>query len=60
VLLNDPVISGVVTNLARPSSNVTGFTNFEVSMGGAARILHPSALRARFTHPGMLSNSRVT
>ena len=34
VLWSDPVISGVVTNLARPSSNVTGFTNFEVSMGG--------------------------
>jgi putative tryptophan/tyrosine transport system substrate-binding protein len=30
----DPVGSGVVTNLARPSGNVTGFTNFEVSMGG--------------------------
>jgi putative ABC transport system substrate-binding protein len=29
----DPVASGVVTNLARPSGNVTGFTNFEVSMG---------------------------
>jgi putative tryptophan/tyrosine transport system substrate-binding protein len=30
----DPVASGVVTNLARPSGNATGFTNFEVSMGG--------------------------
>jgi putative tryptophan/tyrosine transport system substrate-binding protein len=29
----DPVASGLVTNLARPSGNVTGFTNFEVSMG---------------------------
>jgi putative ABC transport system substrate-binding protein len=29
----DPVASGVVTNLARPSGNATGFTNFEVSMG---------------------------
>jgi len=30
----DPVGSGVVTNLARPNGNATGFTNFEVSMGG--------------------------
>jgi putative tryptophan/tyrosine transport system substrate-binding protein len=30
----DPVGSGVVTNLARPNGNITGFTNFEVSMGG--------------------------
>ena len=29
----DPVASGLVTNLARPNGNVTGFTNFEVSMG---------------------------
>jgi putative ABC transport system substrate-binding protein len=29
----DPVASGLVTNLARPSGDVTGFTNFEVSMG---------------------------
>ena len=33
-LVLDPVASGVVTNLARPGGNVTGFTNFEVSMGG--------------------------
>jgi putative ABC transport system substrate-binding protein len=29
----DPVASGLMTSLARPSGNVTGFTNFEVSMG---------------------------
>ena len=29
----DPVASGLLTNLARPSGNITGFTNFEVSMG---------------------------
>jgi putative tryptophan/tyrosine transport system substrate-binding protein len=33
-LVLDPVASGVVRNLARPGGNVTGFTNFEVSMGG--------------------------
>jgi hypothetical protein len=33
-LVLDPVASGVVTNLVQPGGNVTGFTNFEVSMGG--------------------------
>jgi putative tryptophan/tyrosine transport system substrate-binding protein len=32
--VSDPVGSGLVTNLARPSGNITGFTNFEYSMGG--------------------------
>jgi putative tryptophan/tyrosine transport system substrate-binding protein len=30
----DPVSSGLVTNLARPEGNITGFTNFELSIGG--------------------------
>jgi putative ABC transport system substrate-binding protein len=30
----DPVASGVVARLARPSGNVTGFATFEPSMGG--------------------------
>ena len=30
----DPVSSGFVTNLARPEGNITGFTNFEFSVGG--------------------------
>jgi putative tryptophan/tyrosine transport system substrate-binding protein len=33
-LLLDPVASGLVTNMARPAGNITGFTNFEPSMGG--------------------------
>jgi len=33
-LVLDPVASGLVTNLARPGGNLTGFTNFETSMGG--------------------------
>src|SRR6516165_806168 len=30
----DPVSAGFVTNLARPAGNITGFTNFEFSIGG--------------------------
>jgi putative ABC transport system substrate-binding protein len=32
--VSDPIGSGFVTNLARPTGNVTGFANFEPSMGG--------------------------
>ena len=31
----DPVSAGFVTNLARPEVNITGFTNFEFSVGGS-------------------------
>ena len=31
---SDPVGSGLVASLARPGSNITGFTNFEFSMAG--------------------------
>ena len=34
VLVADPVAQGFVINLARPEGNITGFTNFEFSMGG--------------------------
>jgi putative tryptophan/tyrosine transport system substrate-binding protein len=34
VQVADPVGQGFVTNLARPEGNITGFTNFEFSMGG--------------------------
>jgi ABC-type uncharacterized transport system substrate-binding protein len=34
VKLADPVGSGFIENLARPGGNITGFTNFESSMGG--------------------------
>jgi putative ABC transport system substrate-binding protein len=32
--ISDPIGSGIVTNLARPSGNVTGFTTFEPSLTG--------------------------
>jgi putative ABC transport system substrate-binding protein len=32
--ISDPVGSGLVSNLARPEGNMTGFTDFEYSMGG--------------------------
>jgi putative tryptophan/tyrosine transport system substrate-binding protein len=34
VTISDPVGSGVVSNLARPDANVTGFTQHEYSMAG--------------------------
>ena len=34
VTVSDPLGSGLVNSLARPNGNVTGFTNFEFSMGG--------------------------
>jgi putative tryptophan/tyrosine transport system substrate-binding protein len=34
VSVTDPVSNGFVTELARPGGNITGFTNFEATMGG--------------------------
>src|SRR5262249_11472053 len=34
VLASDPIGNGFVENLARPGGNLTGFSNFEFSMGG--------------------------
>ena len=34
VAIADPVRTGVVLSLAHPGGNITGFTNFEASMGG--------------------------
>ena len=32
--ISDPVGTGLISNLARPEGNLTGFTDFEYSMGG--------------------------
>lgn len=34
VSIADPIAGGFVTSLARPGGNMTGFTNYEYSMGG--------------------------
>src|SRR5262249_40271754 len=34
VMITDPVSSGLVSSLAYPGGNITGFTNYEYSMGG--------------------------
>ena len=33
-VVTDPVSGGLVTNLASPGANVTGFTNYEFNIGG--------------------------
>jgi len=50
VSVSDPVGSGFVTDLARPTGNITGFANFQPSMGGKwlemLREVAPSVERA--------------
>ncbi len=49
-VLGDPVAAGFVDSLARPGGNVTGFMNFEFSMGGKwlelLKQIAPSVTRA--------------
>jgi hypothetical protein len=42
--VGDPVALGLVTNLARPSGNITGFTSFDYAIGG--KWLHAQGVRA--------------
>jgi putative ABC transport system substrate-binding protein len=52
VQLADPVGSGVVSGLARPGGNITGFANYEYSFGGkwleALKEVAPQVVRAMF------------
>jgi putative ABC transport system substrate-binding protein len=56
VQVADPVGSGFVSSLARPGGNVTGFTNFEPSMGGKwlelLKEAAPEVTRALVIHNG--------
>jgi putative ABC transport system substrate-binding protein len=50
VSVTDPVSNGFVAELARPGGNITGFTNFEATMGGKwvelLKKIAPSTARA--------------
>jgi len=55
-MVADPAGSGFIENLARPGGNITGFTNFEASMGGkwleTLREAAPTTTRVLvFLHP---------
>jgi putative ABC transport system substrate-binding protein len=65
VHLADPVVSGLVASLARPGGNLTGFTNFESSIGGKwvelLKEIAPGVARAALlfspkTHTGQFFN----
>jgi ABC-type uncharacterized transport system substrate-binding protein len=61
VQVADPVGSGFVESLARPGGNVTGFANFEGSMGGkwveALKEIAPATTRALILlHPETVAN----
>jgi putative tryptophan/tyrosine transport system substrate-binding protein len=57
--VSDPVESGFVTNLSRPSGNITGFQNFEAEIGGKwldlLKEIAPSVRRVAFVHSPNLS-----
>jgi putative ABC transport system substrate-binding protein len=52
VQVAEPIESGLVTGLARPGGNITGFINFEASMGGKwlelLREIAPVVVRVAF------------
>jgi putative ABC transport system substrate-binding protein len=60
-MVPDPVKLGIVSNLARPGGNITGFTNFEFSIGGKwlelLKEIQPSLKRVRLiSNPGNPNN----
>jgi putative ABC transport system substrate-binding protein len=60
-MVPDPVQLGIVQNLARPGGNITGFTNFEFSIGGKwlelLKELKPSLKRVLvISNPGNPNN----
>lgn len=60
VMVTDPVASGLAESLARPGGNLTGFTNYELTMGGKwLETLHeisPNIRRVAVVHnPGNLA-----
>jgi len=57
--LSDPVGQGLVANLAHPGGNVTGFTNFDVAMGGKwLQIL--KELAPRIVHVAVIANPETS
>jgi putative ABC transport system substrate-binding protein len=62
--VTDPVGGGFVESLARPGGNITGFTNFETSLGGKwlelLKEIAPSVTRvAVIHHPETASNVAI-
>jgi putative tryptophan/tyrosine transport system substrate-binding protein len=58
VSLSDPVGSGIVSNLTRPTGNLTGFTNYEHSLSGKwLRLLYDVAPRIR--HVAIIFNPKT-
>ena len=66
VIVSDPVGDGFVTSLARPGGNITGFINFENSMGGKWLVLLKEAaprlkrVKAQACHVNLLTVWRRT
>ena len=56
---SDPVESGFVTNLSRPSGNITGFQNFEAEIGGKwldlLKEIAPGVRRVAFVYSPKIS-----
>lgn len=56
VVVSDPLGAGIVTNLAHPGENITGFQNFETDIGGkwlqVLKEIAPGLKRVAFVHSG--------